>query len=147
MNASPHVLLAKRQEQARDRLATELASLLLLHKSMQEDIETTVQEQSSIEAQLQHAFSAGITGSQLMAMECGRHELIARRESLMLQCEQLREQERDLRQQMLACENKGNAHTRAQEKLDLQVERHAERVAQQGLDDLMARRLGREAGR
>ena len=146
MNASPHVLLAKRQEQERDRLATELAGLLLQHKSMQEDIAATLEEQAGIEGQLQHSFSAGMTGSQLVAMECARQELVARRESLILACEQLREQERDLRQQMLACESKGKAHTRAQEKLDRQVERRSERVAQQRLDDLMAQRLGREAG-
>ncbi len=146
MNASPHELLAKRQEQERDRLASELAGLLLQHKSMQDAIEATVEEQASIEGQLQHAFSAGMTGAQLVSMECARQELIARRESLMLSCEQLREQERGLRQQMLSCENKGKAHTRAQEKLDRQVERRSERVAQQQLDDLMAQRLGREAG-
>ena len=146
MNASPHVLLAKRQEQERDRLATELAGLLLQHKSMQEGIEATVKEQSGIEEQLQHAFSAGMTGSQLVAMEFARQDLIASRESLTLACEQLREQERGMRQPMLACENKGKAHTRAQEKLDHQMERRSERAAQQRLDDLMAQRLGRGAG-
>jgi len=58
----------------------------------------------------------------------------------------LREQERGLRQQMLTCENKGKAHTRAQEKLDRQQERRSERIAQQRIDDLMAQRLGRETG-
>ena len=147
MTISPHMLLAKRQEQERDRLATELANLLLLHKAMQEDIEAARKEQSDIEAQLKHAFSVGMPGSQLVAMECARQESIARRESLSLQCEQLRGQERDLRQQMLICENKGKAHAQAQEKLDRHEKRRSERAAQQQLDDLMAQRLGREAGR
>lgn len=144
MNISPHMLLAKRQEQERDRLATELADLLLQHKSMQEAIEAALKEQSGIEEQLRHSFSAGMTGSQLVAMECARQELVARRESLATQCEQLRAQERELRQQMLACENKGKAHARAQEKLDREEERRSERIAQQRLDDLMAQRPGRE---
>jgi len=65
MNSSPHIIMAQRQEQERDRLATELAGLLLQHQSMREDIEATLKEQASIEEQLRHAFSDGMTGSQL----------------------------------------------------------------------------------
>ena len=146
MSNSPHVLLAKRQEQERDRLAAELAGLLLQHKSMQEEIEATLKEQSTIEAQLQHGFSAGMTGSQLVGMECARQELTTRRELLAQQCQELREQEQVLRQQMLACENKSKAHMRAQEKLDHQQERRSDRMAQQRLDDLMAQRRALETG-
>jgi urease gamma subunit len=146
MNPSAHTLLAKRQEQERDRLAAQLATLLQQHRSVQEAIDTAVKNMSMIEAQLQDSFRRGMTGAELMAMESARQEQAARRESLTLQVEDLREEEHRLRQQMLDCENKGKAHTRAQEKLDHQQELHAERVAQQRLDDMMARRLGREGG-
>lgn len=143
MNTSAHILLAKREEQERDRLATELAALLLQHKSMQEDINAATRDISDIETQLQHSFAGGMKGSQLMAMECARQELMTRCETLSFQCDQLRDQERQLRQRMMACENKGKAHTRAQAKLDMQMERRSDRIAQQRIDDLMAQRLNR----
>lgn len=145
MSPSAHILLAKRQEQERDRLASELATLLLQHKSMQEDIDAATRDISGIEAQLQHSFADGMKGSQLVAMECARQELMARCETLSFQCDQLRNQERQLRQQMMNCENKGKAHTRAQAKLDQQMERRSDRIAQQRIDDLMAQRLNRNA--
>lgn len=146
MNHSAHTLLAKRQEQEKDRLAAQLASLLQQHKSLQEDVDDALKKISSIEDQLQDSIRLGITGTQLMAMENARQEHASRRKSLALQIEELREEERQLRQQMLACENKGKAHTRAQENIDRQQKRRSERIDQQRIDDMMAQRIGRENG-
>jgi len=146
MKPSAHILLAKRQEQERDRLAAQLSTLLQQHKSVQDNLDMAVKNMAIIEAQLQDNFTRGVTGAELMAMESARHDQTARRKSLSQLIEQLQEQERLLRRQMLAYENKGKAHIRAQENIDRQQERHADRIAQQKIDDMMARRLDRKVG-
>lgn len=146
MKPSAHTLLAKRQEQERDRLAAQLSTLLQQHKSVQENLDMAVKNMAIIEAQLQDSFTRGVTGAELMAMESARHEQAARRKSLSQLIAQLQEQEKLLRRQMLAYENKGKAHIRAQENIDRRQERRADRIAQQKIDDMMAQRLGRKVG-
>lgn len=142
---APHIVLAKLEEKEKLRLTNRLSDIVAERDKLQRAMEDACARLQDIEGRRRQGFSSGIKGADLIALSMAEQEQLMLKAALNEQLAALRESEKEVIRQMLACENKSKVYARVQQKQDDRQVRLANRSEQQKLDDVMAHRRMRRS--
>ena len=141
---SPQQVLLQLEDQKSDELSVKLAALSKRRAALTGEVEDADARIAEVARQREQLSWEPVTALQLSSLEAERQQEQSRKLRLLQELEMIAVEENELRVEIMVCLSKSRAYTKLLEKEKKLQQKHASRVEQQSIDDLMAHRRIRE---
>ncbi|ATX78580.1 hypothetical protein Ga0123461_0127 [Mariprofundus aestuarium] len=139
----PQKVLSQLEDHKCNELTLKLAALHSRRDMLNREIEAVDLQLADIGKQRETSSLNMTTALQLSMLEAVRQEELGRKNRLMAELESLSAEEKAIRVDIFTSMNKSKAYTKLMENEEKLQQKHASRVEQQSIDDLMAHRRTR----
>lgn len=140
----PQQVLLQLEDQKGSELSLRLAELAKRRTAMMRAIEQADSRLLEVIRQREMLSRETTTALELSTLEAERQQEQGRKSRLLQELEMITVEENELRVEILTCMSKSRAYTKLLENEKKLQQKHASRVEQQSIDDLMAQRRVRE---
>jgi len=136
----PHIILSRLEDSKCNHFMAELAALANRHNQLMSELEASALRHLEIEKCRHRPHGHGIKASELAVLETARHEETSLKDAISGQLLALKEEEKELKQKILASMNKSGAYGSITDKENRVQKRKSAHTEQKAVDDLMANR-------
>jgi len=136
----PHTILSRLEDSKCNHLLSELAALAGRRDQLMSELEASMLRDLGIEKRRHRPCGHSVKASELAALETARHEEAYLKDAISGQLLILKEEEKKLKQKILASMNKSGAYGSITDKENRVQKRMSAHAEQKAIDDLMANR-------